>query len=174
MTAGADAHSNKGYYLIADDEGNRHLGVKIDPYETVFRLVRMHILLETGTPLTRESIIEALRKGHAFVGFDVLGDTSGFGFTAGQSQAGRLRSDERVMGDEIELGGSVRLSAVSPMPARFVLLRDGEKISEFADASEIAANVTEPGTYRVEVYLDKLGPPFDAAPWIMSNPIYVR
>lgn len=172
LTAGVDAHSNRGYYLLADDEGNRLFGIKIDPYETVFRVVRMHILLETGTPLTRESLIDALRKGHAFVGFDVLGDASGFRFTA--SQASRERSDERIMGDEIALEGGVQLSAVSPLPARFVLFRNGEKFREFADSVEMAANVSEAGTYRVEVYLDRLGPPFDAAPWIMSNPIYVR
>jgi hypothetical protein len=32
----------------------------------------------------------------------------------------------------------------------------------------------EPGTYRVEVYRDDLGPPFDKMPWILSNPIYLR
>jgi hypothetical protein len=30
------------------------------------------------------------------------------------------------------------------------------------------------GTYRVEVYRDDLGSPFDKMPWIISNPIYVR
>lgn len=168
LTAGVDAHSNKGYYLIADDEGNRHIGFKLDPYETAFRIVRMHVLLESGTPLTRESVIEALRRGHAFEGFDVLGDASGFQFVAENG------ADRRIMGDEIALGSGVKLSAATPAPSRIVVLRNGEKVEEFPNATETSINITESGTYRVEAYLDQLGEPFDKTPWIMSNPIYVR
>ena len=185
LTAGADAHSNKGYYLIADDEGNRHFGIKIDPYETIFRIVRMHVLLESGTPVTRESIIEALRKGHAFAGFDVLGDTSGFSFWAenlgvqGQPPAtaggtDSERAGRRIMGDEIALTNGVKLHAAAPLSARFVLFRNGAIMQEFRGSSEFTINIDKAGTYRVEGYLDQLGAPFDRAPWIMSNPIYVR
>lgn len=168
LDAGADAHSNKGYYLVADDEGNKHFGFKIDPYETVFRLVRMHVLLAEGTPLTRDSLIDALRNGHAFVGFDVIGDTTGFSFAADNG------TEQHIMGDEIALGSGARLYGKAPLKARFALLRDGIRISEFSDTAEFEATVTEPGTYRVEVYRDDLSGPFDKAPWIMSNPIYVR
>ena len=184
LTAGADAHSNKGYYLVADDEGNKHLRIKLDPYETVFRIVRMHVLLESGKALTRESIIEALRRGHAYAGFDVLGDTSGFRFWAesvdgGQTPAAAGSTDtgsggRRIMGDEVPLEAGVKLSAAVPVPARVVLFRNGVKISESPEATEFSLSVRETGTYRVEVYLDRLGEPFDKAPWIMSNPIYVR
>ncbi len=169
LTAGADAHSNKGYYLIADDEGKRHLGIKIDPYEVVFRLVRMHVLLEDGTPLTRESLIDALRNGHAFIGFDVLGDTTGFSFIAENG------SERRIMGDEIDFGQGVMLSAVVPGKARFVLYRDGEPVNEISGVTEANFTADRPGTYRIEVYRNELGEPFEReAPWIMSNPIYVR
>ena len=168
LTAGADAHSNKGYYLIADDEGNRHVGFKLDPYASVFRLVRMHVLLEEGTPLNRETLIDAMRKGHAFVGFDVLGDTAGFSFTAENG------AERRIMGDEIALAGGVRLTAAAPGAATFVLLRNGEKVGAMADVSEAVFAADRPGTYRIEAYRDRLGEPFDAAPWIMSNPIYIR
>lgn len=185
LTAGADAHSNKGYYLAADDEGNRHFGFKLDPYETVFGIVRMHVLLESGVPLTRESTIEALGRGHAYAGFDVLGDASGFQFWAenvggGQSPAVAGRRPDmdsvgrRIMGDEIALDAGVKLSAAVPVPARIVLLRNGVKVAEYPEAREFSLNVGETGTYRVEAYLDRLGEPFDIAPWIMSNPIYVR
>ncbi len=184
LTAGADAHSNKGYYLIADDEGNKHFGIKLDPYETVFRIVRMHVLIETGTPLSRESAIDALRRGHAYVGFDVLGDTTGFRFwaepssfdrnaqPAGVNDIGNART--RIMGDDVELGGGIRLSVAVPMPARIVLLKNGVKVTEAEESTELSLNVSETGTYRVEAYVDRLGEPFDKAPWIMSNPIYVR
>lgn len=168
LAAGTDAHSNKGYYLAADDEGHRFFGLKIDPYETVFRLMRMHVLLESGKPVSRENIIDAFKKGNAFVGFDVLGDTKGFMFSAENG------TEKRIMGDTIALGGSTRLTAASPGIGRFVLYRNGAEIARFDAASEFTTTVTEPGAYRVEVYLDSLGPPFDKAPWIMSNPIYIR
>ncbi len=168
LAAGADAHSNKGFYLLADDSGNKLLGFKIDPYETIFRLVRMHVLIESDMPVTNESLIQAMRSGHAFAGFDVLGDTSGFTFSADNGR------ESGIMGDEIALAQGVDLKCAAPGTARFVLIKNGEKISETAAATKIAVTVYEPGTYRIEVYLDQLGSPFDQAPWIMSNPIYVR
>jgi len=177
LTAGADAHSNKGYFLAADDEGNKHLGIKLDPYETVFRIVRMHVLIESGTPLTRESLIEALKNGHAYVGFDVLGRTSGFQFWAepvANAEPSVITMGRRIMGDEIELGAGVRLLATTPGASRMVVFRNGERIAEFRESTEFALNISETGTYRVEAYLDQLGEPFDKTPWIISNPIYVR
>lgn len=168
LAAGTDAHSNKGYYLAADDEGHRIFGFKIDSYQTIFRLVRMHVLVESGKPLTRENVIEAFRKGNAFIGFDVLGDSDGFMFSADNGV------EKRIMGDNIGLGNGVTLSAESPRTGRFVVLKNGAEIARFDAASEFTTTVTEPGTYRVEVYLDSLGKPFDETPWIMSNPIYIR
>lgn len=168
LAAGTDAHSNKGYYLAADDEGHRIFGFKIDSYQTIFRLVRMHVLVESGKPLTRENVIEAFRKGNAFIGFDVLGDSDGFMFSADNGV------ERRIMGDNIGLGNGVALSAESPLTGRFVVLKNGAEIVRFDAASEFTTTVTEPGTYRVEVYLDSLGKPFDKTPWIMSNPIYIR
>jgi hypothetical protein len=98
----------------------------------------------------------------------VLGDTTGFSFAAGNGV------ERRIMGDEIALAGGVRLTAAAPGLATFALLRNGEKIGAMADVSEAVFTADRPGTYRVEVYRDRLGEPFDAAPWIMSNPIYIR
>ncbi len=60
------------------------------------------------------------------------------------------------------------------MPARFVVFKNGECFFEQADTTEIAVNVTERAAYRIEVYRDALGSPYDKMPWIISNPIYVR
>jgi len=61
-----------------------------------------------------------------------------------------------------------------PIDARIVLLKDGQQVSEAGSAKQLAFMPREPGTYRVEVFQDGLGKPFDSLPWIMSNPIYVR
>lgn len=168
LVAGADAHSNKGYYLFADDEGNRQFGFKIDPYGMVLRLVRLHVLIDEGTPLTSESLIDAMREGQAFVGLDVMGDTSGFAFAAENG------AERRIMGEEIALSGGVKLTAAAPGEGTFVLLRNGEKVGTISGAAEAGFTADRPGAYRVEVYRDALGVPFDRTPWIMSNPIYVR
>ncbi len=168
LFAGSDAHSNIGFHLFGDDAGNKLVNLKLDRYETIFHLVRTHILLEKDKQLNQENLLAALKNGHAFIGFDVLGDTRGFTFSAENG------AENKIQGDEIALAQGVDLKAAAPQNARFVIFKNGEKISETVDSSEFNFQVKEPGTYRVEVYLDALGIPFDQTPWIISNPIYVR
>ena len=59
-TAGNDAHSNVGLTLN-DSSGKTLLGIKLDPYERSFRLVRMHVLLPREKELTAESLLAALQ-----------------------------------------------------------------------------------------------------------------
>jgi hypothetical protein len=168
LFAGLCAHSNIGYHLLGDDVGNKPIGFKIDPYAMVFRLARLHLVTTKGRPLTRESLIEIFKKGNFFNGFDVIGDSTGFSFTAKDGDA------TKTMGDEVTLGPQTTLTASAPMPARFVVFKNGERFFEQADTTAIAFNVTERSAYRVEVYRDVLGSPYDKMPWIISNPIYVR
>ncbi len=168
LFAGTDAHSNIGFHVFGDDAGNKIINLKIDRYATTFGIVRAHILLEHGKPLTREAVIEAFRKGRVFVGFDVAGDTSGFDFHA-ESGESRFR-----MGETIEMKDGIRLRASAPLPARFVVFRDGAKVYESGTQAEVEFEVKDRGAYRVEVYRDDLGSAFTVAPWIYSNPIYVR
>ena len=168
LFAGTDAHSNIGFHFLGDDAGNKLVSIKLDPYKTIFRLVRVHILLEKDKPLTAQNIVEALKSGHAFIGFDVLGDTDGFSFIA------RHGDRDHIMGDEASLGSGIMLQASASGTARFVIYKNGEKFFEDSSKSEVGVEAREPGTYRVEVYRDDLGPPFDTMPWIISNPIYVR
>lgn len=168
LFAGLDAHSNLGFHLLGDDAGGRVINLKFDRYRTIFRLFRIHILLEKEKPLTRESIVAALGQGHYFTGFDTLGDTTGFMFAAESTTA------KAVMGDEIALSDGMKLKLAAPETARFVIFRNGEKFAETTGVTEAEFDVKEKGTYRAEVYLDALGAPFDRMPWIMSNPIYVK
>ncbi|HMQ04444.1 MAG TPA: hypothetical protein PKD26_11055 [Pyrinomonadaceae bacterium] len=161
MIAGTDAHSNIGFHLLGDDAGNKFLNFKIDDYATVFRLVRQHVLIETGTPLTPQSLLDALRSGRSFIGFDVLADPTGFRFGAVDRLSDGSSSNNQGV------------AVFSPLPGRIVVFRDGEKFLERSNETFIEMSLVEPGAYRVEVYLDQLGPPFDRTPWIMSNPVYL-
>jgi hypothetical protein len=164
LFAGSDAHSNIGFHLFGDEANNKFLSVKFDDYATIFRVMRTHVLLAENKQLTQESLLTALKNGNCYVGFDAMSDTTGFSFSA----------NDKIQGDEIPLNGNVNLKANAPQTARFVLYRNGEKIKEQSDTTELIFDAKESGTYRVEVYLDSLESPFNTMPWIISNPIYIR
>ncbi len=162
--AGNDAHSNVGLSLN-DSTGKQLLGIKLDPYERSFRTVRTHILIRKERGLSRESLIEALSRGHDYVSFDVFGVADGFTFAVVNS--------DKIMGDEVSLSSQPRLIVRTPLSARIVLLRNGVAIDQKSGATaEFVPGST--GNYRVEVYLDSLPAPATGQPWILSNPIYVR
>jgi hypothetical protein len=167
--AGNDAHANVGF-SFGGQTGDQLLDFKLDPYERSFRVVRNHVLLEKGSALDEASLLKALSAGRSFFAFDIFGDSKGFRFNAGNG------TDTRSMGDEIRLpeSGSVKLSARSPVKCRTVFFRDGRAVGEVKDSESAELNVEGAGVYRVEVYLDQLGPLLEGKPWIVSNPIFVR
>jgi hypothetical protein len=117
--------------------------------------------------LTRDNLVEAIKAGHCFIGFDLFGDTSGFVFTAENS------TGVKIQGDEITLEGT-KFKIEVPVEGRIVLFKDGSVHLDETGVSNKSYDVTEPGVYRVEVYLPRLGQPVGEQPWIISNPIYVR
>jgi len=165
--AGNDAHANIGVSLN-DSSGKTLLGIQLDPYATSFRLVRMHALIANNVALDEASLLDALRAGHCFIGFDFLGDSSGFSFSATNGQ------DRRIQGDEISLKPDTRLHVETSVPSRVVLLRNGTVFTMESDVTSKDFPISEPGVYRAEVYLPQLGPLVEDQPWIISNPIYVR
>lgn len=174
-TAGNDAHANVGVSLN-DSTGKTLLGIKLDPYERSFRLVRLHVLTgpwplpgRISVPsIDEQTILSAISAGHCFIGFDIFGDTTGFRFTA------RDADENRMMGDEIKLEDHATLSVKVPVPARVLLLKDGSTIYDDNAVRTKDYEVSEKGSYRVEVYLPQLPKPAGEQPWIISNPIYVR
>jgi len=165
--AGNDAHANIGVSLN-DSSGRALLGIKLDPYERSFRLVRMHVLIAQDKSLTAETLLAALHDGHCFIAFDLFSDASGFSFTATNG------TEKRIQGDEIKLGNSVRLTVNTPVSSRIVLIKDGNSVQDQSGVSSKEFAVSEKGVYRVELYLTQLAKPVSDQPWIISNPIYVR
>jgi hypothetical protein len=167
--AGSDAHSNVGL-SFREQTGREVFGVRLDPYERSFRLVRNHVLLEKGAPLDAEGLLAALRAGRSFLAFDLFGDAHGFRFTADNG------AERRTLGEEIQLpaGGAVKLTARSPVKCRTVFFRDGRPVFEVPDSALAELTTDQKGVYRVEVYLDQLGGLLAGKPWVISNPIFVR
>lgn len=164
---GNDAHSNIGVSL-KDGSGKTLLGIQLDPYETSFQLVRLHVLLEQGKSFDATSLVDAVRAGHCFIGFDFLGESSGFAFEA------ESVGERKIQGDEIALASDTKLRVRTPVAGRIVVFRNGSVVLDETGTSTKDFPVSERGVYRVEVYLPQLGSLVDDKPWIISNPIYVR
>jgi hypothetical protein len=144
------------------------------PYEFHFRTVNTHLLVPQ--PLTgevgddRRMILEAFRQGHAFIGYDLPASTQGFNFTA------HGMDSTACMGDEVSAEKGITFQIRLPQPAHpppteCCLLRDGKLVKAWRDKILITHIDTQPGVYRVEVYIGYLG---KRRAWIFSNPIYVR
>lgn len=164
---GNDAHANIGVSL-KDSSGKTLLGIQLDPYETSFRLVRLHALIETNKPLDATGVLQAVRAGHCFIGFDFLGDSSGFSFTAENG------GERKIQGDEISLKPETRLRVQSSVAGRIVIFKDGAILVDETGISGKDLPVSEKGVYRTEIYLPQFGSLVAKQPWIISNPIYVR
>jgi len=139
------------------------------PYEFHFRAINTHI--HTRDPLSGEVetdkglVLDALKRGRAFIGYDLPAPTRGFNFRA------QGLNSKATMGEEISAVNGVTLQIRLPLRTECNLLKDGEVIKSWQDRDSCAYITTEPGVYRVEVYLQYRG---KRRGWIFSNPIYVR
>lgn len=156
----------------ADAHGTRvrlgPLTLTVLPYLFLFRAVNTHLLTEE--PLTgdaeadRRRLADALRKGHAFVGYDRPAPTRGFRFSVSADQG------EAGMGDALPFRFGATFQIRLPRPAHVRLVRHGRTVREWAGAEAATHTVKEPGAYRVEARLSFRG---RLRHWILSNPIYL-
>jgi hypothetical protein len=99
------------------------------------------------------------------VGYDLPGSTRGFRFTA------QGKDCNAWMGDEIPVQGGITLQVHLPQRAECRLIRNGKLLKTWTNRENCTHLTTEPGVYRVEVYVNAFGA---RRGWIFSNPIYVR
>jgi hypothetical protein len=142
------------------------------PFEFHFRTVNNHLLIDS--PLTgelendRRLVLDALRRGRGYIGYDLPASTRDFHFTAQGFDC------TAQMGEEIVLQGGVTLQIRTPHPhpeADIRLLRHGQVVQQWLGQEYCSHITTQPGAYRVEVYTPYRG---KLRGWIFSNPIYVR
>ncbi len=124
------------------------------------------MLVFTTHVLARERqigpVVEALKRGHSYVSFDILGYVPNFGFYAQRAQ------ERAMMGEEVDLAPGVALRAeLHDAAERIVMLANGVEVASVENATQIEFAPSVPGAYRVEAYRSGL-------PWIYSNPVYVR
>jgi hypothetical protein len=139
------------------------------PYQFHFRAINNHLLLTNplrgDLAFDRDAVLSALASGSCFIGYDLPSPTKGFRFSANN------RSGNASMGDEIFVEDGVTLQIKLPETAWLRLLCDGNVVREWEKTTNGALTTTQPGVYRVEVYINYLG---KSRGWIFSNPIYIR
>jgi hypothetical protein len=139
------------------------------PYQFHFSGVNTHVF--TPSPLSgdaahdRRMIYDALNNGRAFVGYDLPAPTRGFRFTASGKETAAW------MGEEISVGDGITMQIRLPRPSECRLLKYGKLVKSWDKRETCLHITTEPGVYRVEVYIHYRG---KKRGWIFSNPIYVR
>ena len=136
----------------------------IFPYEYLFRCVNTHLLFDEGltgnVEYDKYLIYSALEQGRGWVGYDLLGSTKGFSFTA------RSASEHASIGEELRRAGAVNFDVEVPLPATIQMVRAGKGVVARAKGTKMKFTSVEAGAYRVEAYRKGRG-------WIFSNPIYV-
>jgi hypothetical protein len=138
------------------------------PYKFHFSAINNHLLI--ASPLSgeykedRRLILDALSQGRSYIGYDLPASTRGFTFKA------HGKEKTAWIGEEVSAKNGVTIQIRLPRPAECHLLRNG-KIEKMWRKRDLCTHITtQPGVYRVEVYLQYLG---RKRSWILSNPIYV-
>jgi hypothetical protein len=143
------------------EPGKKLFHVQLDPYERSARFVNTHLL---ARELSEAAVLDALRAGRVFIGFDLIADSSGFRWLA------RDDSGAAVMGESRPLAARTRLEAHAPIPCRFTLVRDGRVVARERGRA-VEWSPVGPGKYRVEAELEVRG---EWVPWVYANPIHLR
>jgi hypothetical protein len=133
----------------------------IDKYESCFKFVSTHLLAKSKS---KESILDALKDGRAYIAHEFYDDAKGFAFFG--TQDGHVYE----MGDKIGLTQKeLKLSILVPKTAEMVLLKNGKEVARLT-GTQLDFIAKTPGVYRVEVSIER---DRSKLPWIYSNPIYV-
>lgn len=170
--AGADAEAK----LVV---GGANSFLRFPTYETLFSLVRNHILLRselTGNATTDfEKISGALRQGQFYMSLDILGNPKGFNAIL-KPKHGQVT----MMGGSTTYEEGMQLEVTLPqkpdVPFDTVIYKNGERMMT-SNSQVTNYFLNGPGVYRVMVRVIPTMPIPDGKkwiPWIYTNPFYVR
>jgi hypothetical protein len=151
--------------LSEPDENGWAFKWELDTYFHSFNFVNNHVFTSA---LSSKEIKEGIERGNAFVVFESLAKGEGFQYYALNDQ----NEPAGILGDSISVQVVDQLKVLSPFPARYRMIRDGELVLETEEISyefEFSPN-NERGNYRVEADLRLDG---QWVNWIFTNPIYL-
>jgi hypothetical protein len=140
------------------------------PYGFHFRTLNMHILSSKAMvgefDHDKQLVLNALKRGNGWVGYDAAGDTTGFRFSA------QGLKQQAIMGNTLRpKKGSVTFQITVPAVGHVQLICNGKVVAEEAGTPHLLYQTSEPGPYRVQVFTRFAG---RKRGWIYSNPIYLE
>jgi len=171
ITAGADAHAQIAWRSA--DPVETRASIPLPAYGVSFRTLSVRV--RPDRPLSGDAatdaalVLNAIRAGHLYATVDGLATPPAFAFTASNA-SGSARE-----GDELQAaGGPATLHIRSNAPPSFettvwngaTILSAGHHEPDFTLQTPAG-----PGVYWVEI---RPAGPAPAAPWLTSNPVYVR
>ncbi|MBL8135215.1 MAG: hypothetical protein JNL48_01220 [Acidobacteria bacterium] len=170
--AAHDAHARLGLRGVGEPYDGA-VALRAPGYTTMFRAFSNVVPVDRASwgreaAADAATIIDALRAGRVYAVIGARGDGRLAAFTA--TSGGTTAH----MGGHLEPAGPVTFTAVSnaPATAATTLVCNGRSVSTARGGALTWTTPTPPGACRLEVTLDDDTSP--RAPWIVSNPIYVR
>jgi len=142
-------------------------------YKSLFSFLRLHVLLNeplaSDFKVAENQVYSALKKGRFFNAIDAAAYATGFRFW------GKNESTNIPMGASIQFDSPVTLNIQLPsgLKQKAYLICNG-KSHPLPPGNPIIYEATQPGVYRVEVFLKERTPLPRNCPWIISNPIFLR
>lgn len=170
--AAHDAHARIGLRGVGEPYDGA-VAVRAPGYATMFRAFSNIVPVDRASwgreaVADAAAIIDALRAGRVSAVTGARGDGRITTFTA--SSGGAVAR----MGGHLVPAGPVTFAATmtAPATATTTLVCDGRPVASSRGGAFVWTTPTAPGACRLEVALDDAGSP--RAPWIITNPIYVR
>lgn len=165
----------------ADAEAKFILGkfLRFPTYDTLFSIVRNHLLLRselTGNAVSDvEKIAQGLRQGQLYMSLDILGNPKGFNAVI-RTPAGAIHPIGSQLKMEKGLALEVTLPQKPTVPFDTVIYKNGERMMT-SNSQTTQYYINGPGVYRVMVRVIPTLPLPDGKkwiPWIYTNPFYVE
>ncbi len=154
--------------------------VKFPSYERVLSIASNHLLLssELSGNMTedRKKILSALKNGQFYICFDALGDPKGFETYIYQEGSQKKYSLGSYVSQVKNLKLYFKLPAEPTSFYEVILLKNGKRIDTL-NTFEGIFNISDSGTYRIQVRISPRLPLPDAIKWltwIYTNNFYIK
>ncbi len=148
-------------------------------YQTLFSLVRNHVLIKselTGNAVGDvEKIAQGLRAGQLYMSLDILGNPKGFNAVIRRSNGPVSPIGARIKFEK-GLSLEVALPQKPKVPFDIVIYKDGERMMT-SNSQTTQYFINSPGVYRVMIRVIPTLPLPDGKkwiPWIYTNPFYIE
>jgi hypothetical protein len=148
--------------MVAAMGAEKNLGVfgsRVGTFEQLMLISTTHLLASEREPAP---MLDALKRGHAYVSFDFLGYVPQFAFYAVDGE------HKTMMGNEVAFTPTVTLKVRLPSLAdEIAIVAGGAPVAQGSSSDQLESKPKGPGVYRAEAYRG-------GHPWILSNPVYLR